>query len=448
MSCIFKSRHANSFNFSILLCAVLVFPPPLPAQTGDVRGVHDPVLIRDGGAFYMFSTGAGVPMRKSSNLFDWQLAGRVFSQKAPSWAIADVPGAFDVWAPDISYFNGCFQLYYSVSTFGKQHSVIGLATNVTLDPANSRYLWIDRGKVIESSPGGACDFNAIDPNFTLDAKGHPWLCFGSFWSGIKITPLDPSTGKPPAGAPPAIFPIAANPGSTAIEAPFLIYHGGYYYLFVSYDQCCQGTRSTYNLRVGRSREITGPYSDCAGRPMLDGGGTLLLASHGRVAGPGHCGLLRDQAGEFIAHHNYIGEGVSSALQIRPLHWSADGWPLAGEPIRRAPAPDAASSSTLSVSQYSNWLMGKTWMQRVGFGEPMRVQFFSNGRINNPNGGATWSIAPGGNLTLRWPDPRAPGGVWVDECILAPDGSYYVGRNQQHTDIRATPGAPPGGASTP
>jgi arabinan endo-1,5-alpha-L-arabinosidase len=137
------------------------------AQEGDIRGVHDPCIIKEQDSYYIFSTGGGIPVRTSKDLIHWESIGQVFDD-VPAWTRQEVPGSKGLWAPDISFFNGRYHLYYSVSTFGKNRSCIGLATNQTLDPKSTGYKWIDQGKVIESEPGRD-DWNAIDPNVVLDA---------------------------------------------------------------------------------------------------------------------------------------------------------------------------------------------------------------------------------------------------------------------------------------
>ena len=302
-------------------------PPAVNDLQGDVRNVHDPSIIREGRTFYLFSTRAGISVRCSEDLVRWRLCGDVFGH-LPLWAVQDVPGLRGLWAPDISYFNGTYHLYYSASTFGSNRSSIGLATNKTLDPSSDEYRWQDQGKVISSYPSD--DWNAIDPNLVLDEAGQPWLSFGSFWGGIKLRKIDPATGKlDPRDQ--TLYSLAARPRTQgqpgAIEAPFIVREGGYYYLFVSFDFCCRGEMSTYNIRVGRSRRVTGPYIDRGGRDMREGGGTLVLEGGGRWRGPGHCAILRDEGGDKIVYHAYDAQarGVPT-LRISPLRWDAEGWP--------------------------------------------------------------------------------------------------------------------------
>ncbi len=326
-------------------------PAPFPqsgagnssAPNNTARFVHDPCIIRDGAYYYVFATGPGIPFRRSKDLKQWEVMGRVFAENVPAWAKTELPDSRGIWAPDISFYNGRFHLYYTVSTFGKNHSLIGTASNKTLDPASQEYHWTDEGKVFESTQHD--DYNAIDPNILPLSKDKLALTFGSFWSGIKLLYLDAHTGKP---FPPAagnrstdqnantqnsVIALARRPSPDAMEAPFLIKRGKFFYLFVSFDFCCRGVNSTYNIRVGRATNVEGPYADRDGKALLDGGGTLVLASQGNVIGPGHCAIMRDAGTDYLAYHYYdkAANGVPT-LQIRPLIWTPDGWPEPGTPL--------------------------------------------------------------------------------------------------------------------
>ncbi len=310
---------------ALLACSGAAKPFVSPA-----RHIHDPVIAQDGKWFYLYSTGPGIFIHRSSDLVHWQWIGKVFSHSVPFWAKRAVPGSRGVWAPSITYSHGVYRLYYAVSTFGSRQSVIGLATSATLDPHSAAYRWKQQGMVVQSS--NADNYNAIDPYPFNTADGRSVLLFGSFWSGIKLVSLDPSTGRRQPGAP--IVPIAYRPGSNAIEAGCLFQHGGWYYLFLSFDYCCRGVHSTYNIRVGRSAALDGPYLDAAGKPLLKGGGTPLLATQGSVIGPGHCSILTIRGHAYLVYHYYDGSdhGIPT-LQIRPLHFDMNGWPQPGEPLR-------------------------------------------------------------------------------------------------------------------
>ncbi|ACZ43101.1 Arabinan endo-1,5-alpha-L-arabinosidase [Thermobaculum terrenum ATCC BAA-798] len=296
--------------------------------------VHDPSFIEADGKLYVFSTGyepvndGTIMIRRSTGQIGmWELIGTVFDQ-IPQWIRDEVGDIPNLWAPDISFWRGKYHLYYAGSTFGTNHSVIGLATNVTLDPSSPDYEWVDEGLVFRSTPSD--NYNAIDPELAIDADGHAWLAFGSFWDGIKMIQLDPDTGKPLAGG--NIHSLASR-GGGPIEAPAITYHDGYYYLFVSFDFCCRGVDSTYKIMVGRSQQITGPYVDKEGKHLLEGGGSLLLDSHGRFVGPGGEDVYAGGGEYLLVHHYYDAhEHGAPKLQIRKLSWDGHGWPRAGGPL--------------------------------------------------------------------------------------------------------------------
>jgi arabinan endo-1,5-alpha-L-arabinosidase len=304
----------------------------LGATTGNTYPVHDPCIIRSGSLYHLFSTGhlhdpeGLIPWRTSSDLNHWKLQGKVFAQ-IPKWALEFVPGARGLWAPDIAQFNDRYHLYYSVSTFGSNHSAIGLATNATLDPKSKDFGWRDEGMVIKSTKSD--DFNAIDPNHIVDAEGHRWLALGSFWSGLKLFPLDPITGKVREGETRKIS-IASRPapenGPQAVEAPFIVHREGYYFLFASYDYCCRGVSSSYYTAVGRARNIVGPYLGRNGTALNEGYGTMLLRGDRHFRGPGHCAVLKDGDADYLVHHAYdVEHDGRPTLRIARLEWR-DGWP--------------------------------------------------------------------------------------------------------------------------
>jgi arabinan endo-1,5-alpha-L-arabinosidase len=310
---------------------------------GDVEFTHDPSIIKDGDTWYLFSTASGpdrkgeLPIRCSKDLERWNQCGYVFDS-IPEWIKKESPKTRELWAPDISYFDGKYHLYYAFSVFGKNTSGIALLTNKTLDPKSPDFHWEDEGLVLESHAED--DFNAIDPNLSMDAQGHAWLAFGSFWSGIKMRRIDRKTGKL-STEDTKVYSLASRkrpdnpppnppglPGNwQAVEAPFIVHHDRYYYLFVSFDLCCRGAKSSYKTMVGRSRSITGPYVDAGGKAMLDGGGTPLLVGNDRWAGPGGESLLRSKNGDIIVFHAYDGKTGHPYLQISSIAW-IKGWPHA------------------------------------------------------------------------------------------------------------------------
>jgi arabinan endo-1,5-alpha-L-arabinosidase len=318
---------------------------------GYVAFTHDPSIAKDGNTYYVFATGKApgggqFAIRCSSDLAHWKLCGHVFDE-IPEWIQKRSPGTKDLWAPDISFEYGEYRLYYAYSLFGVNTSGIALATNRTLDRASPDYKWIDKGLVLESKSSD--NFNAIDPNYIEDAKGHAWLAFGSFWTGIKMRALDAGTGhlliadtklyslasraRPANSQPQKFDPEHPNvpPDWQAVEAPFIVPHSGYYYLFVSWDLCCRGIHSTYRIMMSRSRSITGPYLDKSGVLMTRGGGTQLLAANARWLGPGGESVLVQKKGpDLLVFHAYNATTGRPSLQISTIAWR-NGWPEAALP---------------------------------------------------------------------------------------------------------------------
>lgn len=297
-----------------------------PGLSGDLRA-HDPALIKQRhGDWYVFSTGdpevnnGTVQIRRSKDSRHWAFVGTVFAQ-IPAWVRDAVPGVSNIWAPDVVYHDGTYYLYYSGSTFGSNRSVIGLATNTTLDPSAPGYAWVDRGEVWRSVPEN--DYNAIDPGLIEDKNGTPWMAFGSFWSGIRLVRLQWPSGEADDLAQDPLRLADRHVPPNAIEAPYVVARKGWYYLFVSLDFCCRGVDSTYKIAVGRSRQITGPYLDQLGTPLAHGGGTVILSERGTMFGPGGQSVYDG----VLAHHFYDGTANGDfRLSLRKITWRSNGWP--------------------------------------------------------------------------------------------------------------------------
>lgn len=319
------------------------FCRPLPATDplrGNVVPVHDPSLVRaEDGSYRVYST--DIPFLRSPNfleqrcsrdLLEWHGCGYVFPS-LPSWVRAGFPEVEGLWAPDLSFFNGKYHLYYAASTLGSQHSGIGLATNTTLDGDRPGYHWADHGPVITSEAGD--DFNAIDPNVTIEpvpgGKPRVWLNYGSYWHGIFQQELDSRTGKLLAGG--KRYHLAEQPADRngSVEGSSLVRHNGWYYLFASVGYCCLMPieRDTYQQIVGRSRSVHGPFVDEHGQPLLRGGGTVLLTSDDRWLAPGGGAVWQDADGKgsLIAFHAlHRPENGAMHLWVERICWAGD-WPL-------------------------------------------------------------------------------------------------------------------------
>lgn len=313
----------------VVAVTVLLLAAPLLALEGQ-PGMHDPsTVVVENGRFYSYGTGRGLPIAVSDDGWTWRREGTLMTAVPGGRPSPDViaRGGDNTWAPDLIRVGHKYFLYYSAP--GTQpKSAIGLLVGTTLDPQSADYKWEDAGPVVWSD--GVEDNNAIDPGVFHDpTNGRLWLTYGSYFGYIRLVELDPATGK-------RLHPTN-EPINVAInsEASIIIHRDGWYYLLVTHGSCCAGASSTYNIRMGRSRAVTGPFLDNMGVDMLRGGGKLFLGSGGRVIGPGHFGLLDlgDGVQKFSCHYEAdLDRGGISVLDLRPLLWR-DGWPVAGDHVR-------------------------------------------------------------------------------------------------------------------
>ena len=300
----------------------------------DTVMAHDPVMAYERGTYYLLSTGMGLQWATSKDRKSWVVQPTPFIEHIPEWTADSVPGfRGHVWAPDIIRWHDRWWLAYSCSTFGKNTSAIGL---MTADHLNGE--WKDEGCLV-ASKGKRDNWNAIDPAFVVDDDDQMWLTWGSFWDGIQIAPLSEKSAvssktiarrvalKDTLKADPN--PTSKYAGRNAIEAPFILKHGGWYYLFVSWDYCCRGSKSNYRVAVGRSKKVDGPYLDREGKDMANGGGTLFLEGDKvDFEAAGHSAAYDLPTGEtiFICHGYSTHHHGQAILIQREIEWSEDGWP--------------------------------------------------------------------------------------------------------------------------
>ena len=311
---------------------------PREAFQTETPMVHDPVMAKDGDTYYIYATGMGIQQMTSKDRKTWTVLPQPVMTVIPGWTTDSVPGFGNhVWAPDVIQWHGRWWLAYSCSTFGKNGSAIGLLSSRSLG-AN---MWKDEGCIVTSRERRD-NWNAIDPNFVIDdATDTPWLVWGSFWDGIQMARLNSTMHIAHEVRPrtiarrydPNFKPTEPNPtskfaGTNAIEAPFIFKHGGYYYLFVSWDYCCRGAKSNYRVAVGRSKTIEGPYLDRTGKDMAVGGGTLFLEGDKKDwEAAGHCAAYTFDGEDIFICHGYSATRNGAAMLIqRSVSWTADGWP--------------------------------------------------------------------------------------------------------------------------
>lgn len=414
----------------LALTALTSFADPTPEQFKDdplkqggvLLGMPDPAVIQaDDGSFYIFATGRGLPIYHSDNLVDWTRVGRVFDGAVPEWAAERVPGTDGIWAPDIVKFNSVYFVYYCASTFGSQHSVIGVAKNKTLDINSPDYKWEDQGLVMESFPE-TCDFNAIDPAAFQQADGRAFMVWGSFWTGVKSIELNPETGKILSDKP-VISAVASRPNhGGAVEGAYMVKHDEFYYLFVSFDSCCDGAESTYRVMVGRSKQPLGPYSDWSDTPLTKDGGTLVVCSNDNWRGTGHNSVLTTDKGSWLVHHTYDTFNLDKQriLQIRPLYWTDSGWPVAGEPLSKS-----NPMNTEPVNVERGEIVG-SWRISKDYGRETICDLLPRGRVANHKDGL-WQLRDN-EIIIKIGDIKA-------KCFVEPSKTSFIGRDLDGAIIR-------------
>jgi len=276
--------------------------------------IHDPSTIMEcEGKYYTFGTGRG----------------GLISEDGWTWhGGAERPGGGA--APDAIKIGDRYLIVYGATgggLGGGHNGRILTMWNKTLDPNSPDFKFSDPILVAQSD--GIEDNDAIDPGLLLDPNdGRLWCCYGTYFGFIRLVELDPQTGKRVEGN--KAIDIAIDCEATDLE-----YRDGWYYLLGTHGTCCDGANSTYNIVVGRSRNVTGPYLDNMGRDMLKGGGKMVLAAGGRVIGPGHFGrvILEEGVEKMSCHYEAdLDQAGRSVLGIRPLLWK-NGWPVAGENFR-------------------------------------------------------------------------------------------------------------------
>ena len=350
--------------------------------TGDVSSgvaVHDPSIVKDGDEYYIF--GSHMSAAKCGDLMSWESIADGYTKSNPVYGqiydVADQAFAYSgskksliptdddgthVWAPDVIYneAQGLYYMYYcTTSTWNASNLCYGTSKTIegpyewqgaliysgydkdtikatdVLDYVDEDYALKhyvrNNGYNVDDYP------NAIDPSVFYDADGRMWMVYGSWSGGIYLLELDPQTGL-------VIHPQAdpdnnvdayygkrlLGGGHKSIEGPYILYDetSGYYYLFVSWDYCCRGSKSNYRVAVGRSKKVAGPYRDRNGKDMRQGGGTIVIEGDKQeFEAAGHCSAYSFADGDWFVCHGYCipKNGVPLLIQ-KKITWTADGWP--------------------------------------------------------------------------------------------------------------------------
>lgn len=393
----------------------LCFPAPPPAEPpkealknlkerfskeAGLWGTHDPAIFQDPEShlYYIYCTGA--VCRRSSDLIHWETLGKVID--SPPAESVEWVGGTDIWAPDIVKVGDEYRLYCSNSTWGVRQSCIFLA--VAKHPEGP---FISRGCVLKTTD--EMNVNAIDANIITDNEtGKMYMIYGSFWGGCHILPLDTVTGLSAIAGPGTCVARRPQWMSGGIEGPYMIYQPdfGYYYLFVSYGSL----KTDYNIRVGRSKSISGPFLDPNGKCLTDLNdpdnaiGLLIHCGYRWNDGtaymaPGHNSVLCNEKKEwFLVSHirelNFKTQPEPSTLQIRRLYWTPDGWPASasqpydGEQLQPIPAASL-------YGRYERIQLTPSLPQGIQTSVPMKL--FSDGRMECCSIQGTWHMT--GSYTL-------------------------------------------------
>lgn len=273
--------------------------------------IHDPSTIMEcDGKYYTFGTGGGGLI--SEDGWNW-------------YPGAERPGGGA--APDAMKIGTRYLVAYSSTGGGLGAGHAGRILtmwNRTLDPHSPDFNFTEAIEVASSEVDEDCD--AIDAGLFMDpTTGRLWCTYGTYFGFIRIVELDPLTGARVEGNEPVNIAIDC-------EATTIIWRNGWYYLLGTHGTCCDGVNSTYNIVVGRSRSVIGPYLDNMGRDMIAGGGKMVVDADDRQFGAGHFGRwIEDEGVEKMSFHweADLDRGGRSVLAIRPLLWVND-WPVAGE----------------------------------------------------------------------------------------------------------------------
>lgn len=396
----------------------------------NLANVHDPtVMLADDGYYYMYQTdasfgnahasGGHFHCRRSKNLVDWEYLGGTMGTP-PTWvkdtlnnsrarfglpAIANPQ--YGYWAPCARKVRtGLYRMYYCIvvdnyiktglpntaQNFDKswtERAFIGVME--TSDPASNK--WEDKGFVLSSMSDrgknwsrssltnwdGYFRYNAIDPTYIITGSGEHWLIFGSWHSGFAALQVNGDTGKPISPMPEFCTTLAElnkvmkrvytrtnNSRWQGSEAPEVVYHNGYYYLFMAYD----GLDVPYNTRVARSANINGPYQSYQGTDLTNGGDAFPIITHpykfsgdAGWVGISHCAIWEDGKGnwfyssqgrfpvDYPVQTNWAPNAVMMG-HVRRLLWTEDGWPVV-LPERYGAVPEVAITESELVGEWEN-----------------------------------------------------------------------------------------------
>lgn len=408
-----------------------------PGKRWGVFNAHDPAVFKVGDVYYTIATDAvtrdneyGLPraggqLRRSKDLIEWEWIGSALDgvpKDAYEWTQAK-----GLWAPDVTRFGDKFYLYYCASQFGTQQSFIGVATSNSIEGP-----WTDLGEVLKTNADSIP--NAIDPNIVFDRDGVPWMVYGSFFGGIYIQQIDSSTGKcVHDGYGHLLARRERVTRDGAIEGPYIVYQReqDMYYLFVSYDFL----GSNYNVRVARSKQITGPYVDFNGNDMADIEqrppeeiGTKILAGyqfegHPGWMAPGHNSVLCDGDDYYLVHHVRRGDHRNRFCQhVRKLLWLENGWPVVS-PERYAGEKEqlVSAQDVIGIWERIVFQPGRDEME-----VSTQIRLERGGKVTSDTRTGTWILEGINDLVIHWKNEVDGEGI-TDTLKLLPAWDWELNR---------------------
>ena len=368
------------------------------AQVGEPF-IHDPSTIQlCDGKYYTFGTGGGGLISADGGVWE-------------SGAVRPGGGA----APDAIKIGDRYLMGYTTSgggLGGAHDSRVVTMWNKTLDPTSPEFAFTEPVEVARSEPDEDCD--AIDISFLMAPDGRLWCTYGTYFGNIRLIELDPATGGRMPGNKPVDIAIDC-------EATTMMYRDGWYYLLGTHGTCCDGVNSTYNIVVGRSRSVTGPFLDNVGRDMLRGGGKMVIAAEERLFGAGHFGRYIEEEGvEKMSLHFEadLDRGGYSVLAIRPLLWR-DGWPEAGEPLHEGNYKILSRRRGYALELAVDFVRAEGGF-RFWFDQDKKMVVLEGQKLEDVAG--AW---PQGSIPVRLCDYMArPHQKWTIEAV--PDAGGYLG----------------------
>ena len=430
--------------------------------------VHDPSIVKDGDTYYIF--GSHMAWAKSTDLVNWTtFTNNINSQYSTLFAAEaewakKAGGAYDVsgnlWAPDVIYNEtmGKWCMYMSING-PDWNSTISLLTADSLDGN-----WTYVGPVIQSgmsvgygvtfdyekvtgestvnsrytsnvrNGGATYEPHAIDPCVTYDDEGNLWMTYGSWTGGIGMIRLDNETGLRDYSVTyeyeegvtdPYIGYKISGGNKVSGEASYIEKIGDYYYLFVSYGGLV--ANGGYSMRIFRSENITGPYTDPSGddaRYPLNGGagstdsgsingksGIKLMTyyqwSHmkfGQVAQGHNSAFVDDDGKAYVVYHTRTNDGTEGhSVRVHQLFVNEDGWIMAapyeyrGESLNESGYDMAAVAGTYDILIHKS-AIDYTNLECV---TPQEITLGEDGKVSGDVTG-TWEMKDGTpyvNITL-------------------------------------------------